>query len=63
MRKTLEERFAVSEEERKAAEKELLMKEEIARGALVEQELIMEKVVHESKMLQQEAEENAKVIV
>ncbi|CAO2839708.1 unnamed protein product [Amaranthus hypochondriacus] len=61
MRKTLEERFAVSEEERKAAEKELLMKEEIARGALVEQELIMEKVVHESKMLQQEAEENAKL--
>ncbi|XP_057535982.1 uncharacterized protein LOC130814026 isoform X2 [Amaranthus tricolor] len=61
MRKTLEERLAASEEEKKAAEKELLMKEEIARGALVEQELIMEKVVHQSKMLQQEAEENAKL--
>lgn len=61
MRKTLEARLAASEEERKAAEKEMLEKQEIARGALVEQEFIMEKVVQESKLLQQEAKENAKV--
>ncbi|KAL2900613.1 Exosome complex component Rrp42 [Bienertia sinuspersici] len=58
---TLEARLAASEEERITAEKEMLEKKEIARGALVEQELIMEKVVQESKLLQQEAEENAKL--
>lgn len=61
MRKALEARLAASEEERKAAENEMLEKQEIARGALVEQEFIMEKVVQESKLLQQEAKENAKL--
>ncbi|KAH9623748.1 hypothetical protein KSS87_009690 [Heliosperma pusillum] len=61
MRKSLEERLAIAEEQRKEAEKELFDKQEIARGALAEQELIMEKVVQESKLLKQEAEENAKL--
>lgn len=61
MRGTLEARLAASEEERKAAEKEMLEKQETARVALAEQELVMEKVVQESKLLQQEAEENAKL--
>ncbi|KNA10597.1 hypothetical protein SOVF_142900 isoform A, partial [Spinacia oleracea] len=60
MRETLEVRLAASEEERKAAEKEMQEKQEIAKGALAEQELIMEQVVQESKLLQQEAEENSK---
>ncbi|KAF8401633.1 hypothetical protein HHK36_012579 [Tetracentron sinense] len=61
MRQTLEARLAAAEEERKAAEHEKLEKEESARKALAEQELIMEKVVQESKKLQQEAEENTKL--
>ncbi|XP_021747579.1 CAP-Gly domain-containing linker protein 1-like [Chenopodium quinoa] len=60
-RETLEARLAASEEERKAAETEMLEKQEIAKGALAEQELVMERVVQESKLLQQEAEENAKL--
>lgn len=63
MRESLEARLAASEEERKAAEKVMLEKQEFAKGALAEQELIMEKVVQESKLLQQEAEENSKVTV
>lgn len=61
MRKTLEERLAVVEEQKSAAEKELFDKQKIAQSALAEQELIMEKVVQESKLLKQEAEENAKL--
>ena len=62
MRRTLEERFDATEKEIKAAEQEKMEKEESARNALTEQELIMEKVVQESKMLKQEAEENSKVV-
>lgn len=61
MRQTLESRLAAAEELRKTAEIEKLEKEETARNALAEQEIIMEKVVQESKILQKEAEENAKL--
>ncbi|OVA20065.1 Ubiquitin system component Cue [Macleaya cordata] len=61
MSQTLEARLAAAEEMRIAAEKEKQEKEESARKALVEQELIMEKVVQESKRLQEEAEENSKL--
>lgn len=61
MRQTLEVRLAAAEELRKAAEQEKLEKEESAGNALAEQGIIMEKVVLESKLLQQEAEENSKV--
>ncbi|KAF3436327.1 hypothetical protein FNV43_RR23419 [Rhamnella rubrinervis] len=61
MHQTLEARFAAAEEVRKAAEQEKLEKEDSARKALAEQEAIMEKVVQESKLLQQEAEENTKL--
>ncbi|KAJ8426631.1 hypothetical protein Cgig2_020567 [Carnegiea gigantea] len=61
MRKTLEARLVIAEEERRKAEQEILEKEASALSALAEQELIMEKVVEESKLLQLEAEENAKL--
>lgn len=61
MRKNLEARLVIAEEERRKAEQEILVKEASARSALVAQELIMEKVVEESKLLQHEAEENAKL--
>ena len=44
-----------------AAEQEKLEREEGARKILNEQELIMEEIVQESKRLQQESQENAKV--
>jgi hypothetical protein len=61
MRQSLESRLAAAEMLRKAAELEKLEKEESARAALLEQEAMMEKVVQESRRLQQEAEENSKV--
>jgi hypothetical protein len=61
MHQSLETRLATAEEMRKAAEQEMLEKEESARNALAEQEAIMEKVVQESKILKEEAEENSKV--
>ncbi|CAJ1969219.1 unnamed protein product [Sphenostylis stenocarpa] len=61
MREILEARLAAAEEMRKAAENEKLEKEESARKALVEQEKLVEKVLHESRRLQQEAEENSKL--
>ncbi|KAJ0113387.1 hypothetical protein Patl1_03430 [Pistacia atlantica] len=61
MRETLEGRLAVAEEVRKAAEEEKLQKEESARSSLAEVEAIMENVVQESKVLQQDAEENSKL--
>lgn len=63
MSQTLEVRLAAAEELRKATEQEKLEKEESARKALAEQEAIMEKVVRESRRLQQEAEENSKVAI
>ncbi len=61
MHQTLEVRLAAAEELRRTAEKQKLEKEESARNAYAEQEVIMEKVVQESKFLQQEAEENFRV--
>ncbi|XP_020209199.1 uncharacterized protein LOC109794135 [Cajanus cajan] len=61
MRQILEARLAAAEDLRKAAEHEKLEKEELSRQALVEQEALVEKVLHESGRLQQEAEENSKL--
>lgn len=61
MRRNIEERLETAETERKVAEEEKMEKEASARNALAEQQLIMEKVVEESKILKQEAEENSKV--
>ncbi|XP_050237677.1 uncharacterized protein LOC126687241 isoform X1 [Mercurialis annua] len=61
MGRSLEERLAAAEESRKAAEKQKLEQEAAARVALVEQETIMDKVVQQSKILQEEADENAKL--
>lgn len=61
MHQILEARLATAEELRKSAEQERIEKEESAGNALAEQEAIMEKVLQESKMLEQEAEENSKV--
>lgn len=61
MRQTLEVRMAAAEKEMKAAEQERLDKEEVARKALADQEIIMERVVQEANVLKQEAEENAKL--
>ena len=62
MRQTLEVRMAAAAKEIKAAEQERLEKKEVARKALADQEIIMEKVVQEANVLKQEAEENAKVM-
>ncbi|XP_022890567.1 uncharacterized protein LOC111405771 isoform X2 [Olea europaea var. sylvestris] len=61
MRQTLELRLAVAENERKSAVQERLEKEKSSLKALADQEIIMEKVVQESNILNQEAEENAKL--
>lgn len=61
--RNLEDRLAAAEAEKVAAEKEKLERENSAQKALDEQALIIKKVAQESKKLQQEAEENAKVIV
>lgn len=63
MQQTLQERLAAAEAEKVAAEKEKLENEEFARKALDEQVVIMDRVVQESKKLQEEAQENSKVIV
>ncbi|EOA20334.1 hypothetical protein CARUB_v10000640mg [Capsella rubella] len=61
MRESLETRLAAALEIKNAAEQEKQEKEGRARKAFAEQEAIMEKVVQESKLLQQEAEENSKL--
>ncbi|XP_026664636.2 uncharacterized protein LOC103718060 isoform X2 [Phoenix dactylifera] len=61
IRRTLEARRYAAEEEMAAAEQEKLEREELARKALSEQELIMDTIVGESKKLQQQAEENSKL--
>ncbi|TQD92814.1 hypothetical protein C1H46_021589 [Malus baccata] len=61
MRGTLEERLDAAAEARRLAEQDKLEKEECARKALAEQEAEMEKVVQESKILQQQADENSKL--
>lgn len=45
----------------KVIQEENLAKEECARKALAEQEALMEKVLEESRILEREAKENAKV--
>lgn len=62
MRQTLEVRLSTAVNEIKSAEMRKLEKEEVARKSLAEQELIMEKVVEESKILRQQAEDNVKVV-
>lgn len=62
MRQTLEVQLAAAENEIKSAEQEKLEKENAAHKLFVDQELVMEKVVQESKNLKQLAEENAKVL-
>lgn len=61
MRNALETRLAAAEEVIETAEHEKQAKAEYACNALKEQEALMEKVVHESKVLQEDAEENTKV--
>ncbi|GFP82010.1 hypothetical protein PHJA_000344300 [Phtheirospermum japonicum] len=61
MRQTLEVRLAAAENEIKSAEQEKLEKEKAAMKALADHELIMEEVVQDSKLLKQQAEENAKL--
>jgi hypothetical protein len=61
MRVDLEIRLATALGIKNAAEQEKQEKEGSARKAFAEQEAIMERVVQESKLLQQEAEENSKL--
>ncbi|XP_058770856.1 uncharacterized protein LOC131644386 [Vicia villosa] len=61
MRQILESRLTAAEMLKKAAELEKEEKEGSAKMALLEQEAMMEKVVQESRRLQQEAEENSKL--
>lgn len=62
MRQGLEVRLAAAVNDIKSAELEKNGKIEVAQKSLAEQELIMEKVVQESKVLKQQAEDNAKVV-
>ncbi|KAI3869017.1 hypothetical protein MKW98_021830 [Papaver atlanticum] len=61
MNRILEARLVAAEEMRIAADKEKEERENSARELLAEQELIMEKVVQESKKLQQQVDENSKL--
>ncbi|KAK6120091.1 hypothetical protein DH2020_046221 [Rehmannia glutinosa] len=61
MHQTLGVRLAAAENEIKSAEHEQSEKEKAAMKAFADQELIMEKVVQESKVLKQQAEDNAKL--
>ncbi|PKI70598.1 uncharacterized protein LOC116187927 isoform X2 [Punica granatum] len=61
MRRVLEVRLTAAEWVIEAAEREECAKVEPAYSALKEQEALTEKVVHESKVLQEEAEENSKL--
>lgn len=61
MQQTLEVRLTEAQNVIKSAEQEKTEKENAAMKALTEQELIMEKVLQESKILNQQAEDNSKV--
>ncbi|GAB4841169.1 hypothetical protein Ancab_021913 [Ancistrocladus abbreviatus] len=63
MHHALEGQVDAAEGKMRAAERERLENEEYARTTLADLELNMEKVVQESKILQKEAEENAKLRV
>ncbi|KAK1352619.1 ELKS/Rab6-interacting/CAST family protein [Heracleum sosnowskyi] len=61
MRQSLEVRLQEAEREIKAAEQERIDKEEYAHKSLAYENSIMEKVVQESKILEQEAEKNSEL--
>ncbi|CAA2995940.1 rab11 family-interacting 3 [Olea europaea subsp. europaea] len=61
MNQTLKMRLAAAENMIKFAEQEKVEKENSAHKALANQELVMEKVMQESKKSKQQAEENAKL--
>ncbi|KAL6561194.1 hypothetical protein OROMI_016795 [Orobanche minor] len=61
MRRSLEVRLSAAENKLKFAEQEKLEKEKDAMKALADHELVMEKVVQESKILRHQAEENSKL--
>ncbi|XP_022847351.1 uncharacterized protein LOC111369878 [Olea europaea var. sylvestris] len=61
MNQTLKMQLAAAENMIKFAEQEKVEKENSAHKALANQELVMEKVMQESKKLKQRAEENAKL--
>lgn len=61
MQQTLELRLTEAQNQIKSAELEKIEREKAAMKALADQELIMEKVVQESKLLKKQAEDNAKV--
>ncbi|XP_011082547.2 uncharacterized protein LOC105165281 [Sesamum indicum] len=61
MHQTLEERLAAAENEIKSMEQEKIEKDKAAMKSLAEQELIMEKVMQESEILKQQAEDNARL--
>lgn len=61
MREILDLRLTAAEKEREVALQEKEKKEEAARNLLNNQNEIMEKLVQESKILKQAAEENSKV--
>ncbi|KAL0418764.1 UNVERIFIED_CONTAM: hypothetical protein Sradi_1289900 [Sesamum radiatum] len=61
MNQTLEARLAAAENEIKSMEQEKIEKDKAAMKALAEQELIMEKVMQESEILKQQAEDNARL--
>lgn len=63
MRLSLEVRLEEAEREIKAADQERLDKEEYAHKSLAYENSIMEKVVQESKILEQEAEKNSEVLI
>lgn len=62
MQHTLQRRLATAEAERATAEKAKLEREASAQKRLYEQELSLEVAKNESKRLEQEAQENTKVI-
>lgn len=62
MHETLKERLAAAENEINSAEQEKLEKEEASQKSHADLELVMEKIVQESKILKQQAEVNSKVV-
>ncbi|KAL6527639.1 hypothetical protein OROMI_029450 [Orobanche minor] len=61
MRRSLEVRLSAAENKLKFAEQEKVENEKAAMKALADHELVMEKVVQESKILRHQAEENSKL--
>ncbi|KAI3423213.1 CUE domain-containing protein [Psidium guajava] len=61
MRQELEIRLSAAEDLKKVAEKEKLEKEATARRVLAEQQALLEKVFHQSKLLQEKEEQNNKL--